>query len=103
MVADVVRLRRHDGRVVEGPERRAVEEPGGARGIVRIAGEALREELLRNLVVVDTGLPRPRRGAGGWLIEAVVDRVDARPAARVERHADDELLRRRAAAQVLVH
>jgi hypothetical protein len=51
----VMRLGGHDGRAVERPEGRAVEQPRSARLGVDVAREPVIEERLRHLVILDTG------------------------------------------------
>src|SRR6266511_3340197 len=81
VLVDVGNLGAHDARVVERPERGSVEEPGGAGLCVLVAREAAAEQSLCDLVVVDARLPGAGRGPGRRLIEAVVRRGDAGPAA----------------------
>lgn len=86
--ADVLGLRVHDLRVVERPEGRSVEEPGGAGPGVFVPRKSLGEQLSPPCSP-RPGLPRAGSRAARRLVEAVVGRRHARPAARVEKRAQD--------------
>src|SRR5262249_52359386 len=88
---DVGRLRPQDGRVVEGPERAAVEEPGVDRRGVAGQRVPLGGQRLEFLAVLVPGLEGGWRGTRGGLEQPAVGVAYAGPAPPVERDAKDQL------------